>query len=69
MVDSKTDRSVLSGIRIAARDIEYGIMNRIPHVLMRDPLKVSHWLNQRPVTVYGKFIHPDERMGETLEKL
>jgi hypothetical protein len=68
-IDTRTDRSVLSGIRIAAQDVEFGFVQRVPNVLLLDPLEVSHWLNQRPVTVYGKFVHPAERMREAVELL
>ena len=68
-IDRKTDRSVLGVIRIAAQDVEVGFLQHAPHVLMLDPLKVTHWLNQRPVTVYGKFIRPDELMRQSLELL
>jgi hypothetical protein len=67
-IDTTTDRSVLGGIRIAAQDVEFGFVDQVPHVLM-GPLKVSHWLNQRPVTVHGKFMHPAEKMREALERI
>lgn len=34
-----------------------------------DPLKVSCWLNERPTTVYGKFLWPEKAMLDAVAAL
>ena len=66
--DTATDRSVQGSINIANQDLQAWVF-QLPNVMDVDPLKVSVWLNQRPVTVRGKFIHPDREMQQRLAKV
>ncbi|MCP5413469.1 MAG: hypothetical protein H6961_02430 [Chromatiaceae bacterium] len=66
--DTATDRSVQGSINIARQDLQARVF-QLPNVMDLDPLKVSVWLNQRPVTVRGKFIHPDREMQQRLAEV
>ena len=63
--DTATDRSVLGSMRIARLDLE-ALLFRAPDVMALDPLAVARHLNERPTTVYGKWLHPDEAMREAV---
>lgn len=66
--DTATDRSVLSSLRVARQDLE-SFIYRYPNVLDVDPLEASAWLNDRPATVYGKWIRPGRMMVERVRAL
>lgn len=59
--DTATDRSVQGSINIAREDLK-ALAFEVPNVMDLDPLKVSVWLNDRPVTIRGRFIHPEREM-------
>lgn len=61
--DTATDRSVQGSINIARRDME-AMLNRVPNVLDLDTLAASVRLNERPATVYGKWLWPARVMRE-----
>lgn len=42
---------------------------RVSNVMELDPLKVSCWLNERPTTVYGKVLWPEQAMREAVAVL
>ena len=50
--DTATDRSVQGSLRVAKLDL--------------DPLAMSCWLNERPVTIRGKWIRPGRAMLEAV---
>lgn len=64
--DRNTDRSVLSSMRVAAQDVEFGVLVRAPYALTTDPVEVAQFLNRRPATVRGKWVHPSEDMKRLL---
>ena len=66
--DTATDRSVQGSMRVAKLDLEAWLY-RVPNVMDLDPLKVSCWLNERPTTVYGKFVWPEKAMLEAVAAL
>ena len=66
--DRATDRSVHSSLRVAKQDLEAWIY-RVPNVMMLDPLLVSRELNDRPATVYGKWIRPSHVMRNRIAVL
>lgn len=66
--DTVTDRSVQGSLRVAKQDLEVWVY-RVSNVLDLDPLKISCWLNERPVTVYGKWLHPDQAMLDMVGRL
>lgn len=66
--DTMTDRSVQGSIRVARQDLE-GLLFRVPNVLALDPLAVSAHLNDRPATVFGKWIWPGKAMLEAVMAL
>ena len=68
LFDTATNRSVQGSINIARQDLQASVF-QLPNVMDVDPLKASVWLNQRPVTVRGKFIHPDREMLQRVEKV
>jgi hypothetical protein len=39
----RTDRSVWGSLHVAAADLRYGSLARVPTVLDLNPLVVSHW--------------------------
>jgi hypothetical protein len=67
--DRHTDRSVLSSMRIAAQDFEFGILKELPHVLTMDPVRVSCELNKRPATIHGRWVSPGEDMRTLVEAI
>lgn len=66
--DTATDRSVQGSLRVAKQDLEAWVY-QVPNVMGLDPLEVSCWLNQRPTTVYGKWLRPDRAMLEAVAAL
>ncbi len=66
--DTAVDRSVQGSLRVARQDLEVGVY-QASNVMELDPLKVSCWLNERPATVYGKWIWPDKAMREAVAAL
>ncbi|WHZ13943.1 MAG: hypothetical protein OJF52_000778 [Nitrospira sp.] len=67
--DARTDRSVLGSLRVAADDLQYGSLPRVPNVLDLDPVAISHQLNQRPCQVRTTWIRPDEAMRNLIEEV
>ncbi|MDP2323164.1 MAG: hypothetical protein Q8N51_03945 [Gammaproteobacteria bacterium] len=66
--DTATDRSVLSSIRIVRQDLE-GHIARVPNVLMLDPVAVAVDLCDRPASVRGKWIWPNQRLLELVSMI
>lgn len=60
--DTRTDRSVLGSLRVAADDLQYGYLPRVAHVLDLDPVTTSRQLNERPCTVGNRMIWPAQAM-------
>jgi hypothetical protein len=67
--DTATDRSVLGSMRVARQDLEAYLYNRFANVLMMDPVRTSHRLTRRPVTVYGEHFWPQDRLLEMIDAL
>jgi hypothetical protein len=65
-VDSKTDRSVQSTMRMAVEDIRYAFLDREPSVMRLNIAEVTQFLNDRPCTVYGDFIQPNKAMRASI---
>lgn len=59
--DTVTNRSVLSSMNIARRDLD-GWLERVPNVMELDPVAVSAELSQRPVTVHKQWSWPNQVM-------
>ena len=66
--DTATDRSVQGSMRVAKQDLE-AWLSRVPNVMELDPVTVSHRLNERPATIYGKLVWPDRAMRACVEAL
>lgn len=66
--DTATDRSVQGSLRVAKQDLEAWLY-RVPNVMDLDPLRMSCWLNQRPSTIYGKWVWPERAMLEAVARL
>ena len=66
--DTATDRSVQGSMRMAKQDVEAWLY-QVPNVMDLDPLKVSCHLNDRPTTVYGKYVWPVKAMLEAVARL
>lgn len=66
--DTATDRSVQGSMRVAKQDVEAWLYE-VPNVMDLDPLKLSCRLNDRPTTVYGKWLWPDKAMLEAVARL
>ncbi|MEW6560475.1 MAG: hypothetical protein AB1412_09800 [Pseudomonadota bacterium] len=66
--DTATDRSVQGSLRVASQDLEAWVY-RAPHGMDLDPLAASCWLNQRPTTVRGKWLWPDQAMRNAVAAL
>jgi hypothetical protein len=67
-IDCQTDRSVLGSLRVAADDLRYGSLPRVPNVLDLNPLVISHELNQRPCMAGKVLIWPAEAMRKLVEE-
>lgn len=66
--DAATDRSVQSTINIARQDLQAWAF-QLPNVMDLDPLEVSVRLNERPVTIRGKFIQPGREMQQLVTRV
>lgn len=66
--DTATDRSVQGSLRVARQDMEAWVYS-VPNVMDVDALKVSRWLNERPATVYGKWVWPEKAMLEAVARI
>lgn len=66
--DTVTDRSVMGSLRIARQDLDVRL-GKVANVMDLDPLIVSRDLNERPATVYGKWIWPRKAMRERVQAL
>lgn len=66
--DLATDRSVMGSIRIARLDLDAWLY-QLTNVMDLDPLIVSRQLNERPATVFGKWVWPTRAMRERVEAL
>ena len=66
--DMATDRSVQGSLRVAKQDLEAWLY-RVPNVMDLDPLAVSCDLNERPATVYGKWVWPEKAMLEAVARI
>jgi len=66
--DTMTDRSVQSSMRVAMWDLLAHIQ-RIPNVMLGDPLSISAHVNVRPVTVRGKVMWPERDMAALMAGL
>ncbi len=66
--DTSTDRSVQGSLRVAALDIEAWAC-QVPNVMNLDPLEISCRLNDRPATVFGKWLWPGKAMLELVSAL
>jgi hypothetical protein len=66
--DCATDRSVLGSLRVASSDLD-GLLYRLVNVMECDFLALSVSLNDRPITVMGKWSFPDKVMLERIERL
>jgi hypothetical protein len=66
--DLATDRSVMGSIRIARLDLDAWLY-QATNVMDLDPLIVSRQLNERPATVFGKWVSPTQAMRERVEAL
>jgi Domain of unknown function (DUF6933) len=66
--DTATDRSVQGSLRVAKQDL-MAWLYRVSNVMDLDPLKMSFWLNERPSTIYGKWVWPEKAMLEAVAAL
>ena len=66
--DTATDRSVQGSLRIAKLDLEAWLYG-VPNVMDLDPLAMSCRLNERPATIYGKWVRPKKAMLEAVARL
>ena len=64
--DVATDRSVLGSMNIATRDLDC-LKVEVENVLALDPMETARWLNERPVTIRGKWSFPAEAMLEMVQ--
>lgn len=64
--DAATDRSVLASMNIASSDLG-SLKVEVENVLDLDPLETARWLNDRPVTIRGKWSFPAEAMLEMIQ--
>ncbi len=66
--DMATDRSVQSSMRVAMWDLLAHI-ERIPNVMLGNPLSMNAHVNERPATVRGKLVWPKRAMVELVASL
>jgi hypothetical protein len=66
--DTATDRSVQSSMRVAMWDLLAHI-ERIPNVMLGNPLSMNAHVNERPATVRGKLVWPREDMAKQIASL
>lgn len=68
-VDTATDRSVLSSMRVVRQDLEEWV-TRFPNVMDLDPVATSCRLTRRPASIRGgKFIWPSDLLVELVSGL
>jgi len=67
-LDTATDRSVLSSMKVAKDDLEV-MVYRVANVLDLDPVEVSAQISQRPATIAKKWLHPDEELLKRVKAL
>lgn len=65
--DTATDRSVQGSIRTVQQDLD-ALLYKVPDVMALDPLAVARHLNDRPTTIYGKWLFPDKAMREAVAR-
>jgi hypothetical protein len=66
--DTNTDRSVQGSLRI----VQFDLVPRaeaVGNILELDPLAISCKLSDRPATVYGKFLWPQQEMLALVQQL
>jgi len=64
--DVSTDRSVLGSMNVASSDL--GCLKvEVENVLALDPLETARWLNERPVTIRGKWSFPYKAMISAIQ--
>jgi hypothetical protein len=66
--DRNTDRSVLGSLRVADIDLSW-LMQDVANVMDSDPLALSLRLNERPLTVRGRWLWAKEEMMSLIERL
>jgi hypothetical protein len=66
--DRNTDRSVLGSLRVADIDLSW-LMQDVVNVMDSDPLALSLRLNERPLTVRGRWLWAKEEMMSLIERL
>ncbi len=66
--DRSTERSVQGSLRVVKQDLEVWLY-RVPNVMFLGSLPMSRELKNRPVTVYGKWIRPDDAMRQRIAAL
>jgi hypothetical protein len=66
--DTATDRSVQGSLRVAKQDLEAWLY-RVPNVMDLDPVAMSCRLSERPATIHGRWVHPDQAMLALMEAL
>lgn len=66
--DTVTDRSVQSSMRVAMWDL-LGYIEKIPNVMLANPLSLNAYVNERPATVHGSWIWPKRAMIEGVSSL
>ncbi len=59
--DHVTDRSVLASMNVARSNMDC-LKIREDRISDLDPLEIANWLNERPVTIRGKWSFPTEAM-------
>jgi hypothetical protein len=66
--DRANDRSVLSSMNVVRHDL-IGWLMRVDKVTDLDPVATALELNERPVTIKGKWLWPDREMLHLVESL
>jgi hypothetical protein len=66
--DRNTDRSVLGSMRVADIDLSW-LMQDVANVMESDPLVNSLHLNERPLTVRGRWLWAKEEMLSLVARL
>lgn len=64
--DAATDRSVLASMNIASSDLG-SLKVEVENVLALDPMETARWLNDRPVTIRGKWSFPAKTMLKMIQ--
>lgn len=66
--DTATDRSVQGSLRVAKQELE-AFAYQVPNVMDLDPIAVSCRISDRPASVYGKWLWPQQAMLEAVARL